>query len=260
MAMLAYVALGAAAGTLAGLLGVGGGLVVVPVLLWVFTAEGFPSSSAMHLAVGTSLGAILFTAVSSALAHHRRGAVDWRVVAALSPGVVVGTALGVVVADSLSSRGLRTFFGLFELLAASYMVADVRPRADRGLPGPLGMAAAGSVIGAVSALAGIGGGTMTVPLLVWFRTGIRAAVATSAAVGIPVALAGAIGHALAGGGAELPPASLGYLYLPALLGLAATSVAFAPVGASLAHRLPTTALRRVFALFLFLVGLRMLAG
>lgn len=156
--LAAYLALGAVAGLLAGLLGVGGGLVVVPALAALFAWQGFPADGLMHFAVGTSLAAIVLTAASSALAHHRRGAVLWGVVAGMAPGAVVGTLGGAMVAAALSSRQLRVCFGLFELAVAAYMLVDPTPRTLRGLPGPLTRTAVGALIGAISALAGIAGG------------------------------------------------------------------------------------------------------
>jgi hypothetical protein len=256
----AYLALGAVAGLLAGLLGVGGGLVVVPGLAALFAWQGFPADGLMHLAVGTSLAAIVFTATSSALAHHRRGAVLWGVVVGMAPGAVVGTLGGAMVAAALSSRHLRVFFGHFELAVAVYMLVDPPPRTLRGLPGPLPRAAVGALIGAISALAGIAGGTLTVPWLASCRVRMHQAVATSAGLGLPIALAGSLAYALSGTDAVRPDLSLGYVYLPAMVGVAGGSVTFAPLGAHLAHRLSTTGLRRAFAGFLVLVGLRMLVG
>jgi len=255
-----YLLVGALAGTLAGLLGVGGGLVIVPALVWAFRDAGFPEQAIMHLAVGTSLATIVFTSASSVRAHQRRGAVRWDLMRRLAPGVVVGVLGGAALAGVLSTRSLAVVFGLLEVLIAAYMVWGGRSRAGTGAPGPAGMSLAGCGIGLVSGLAGIAGGTMSVPLLVWWQTPIHAAVATSAAVGFPIAVAGTLGFVVTGWTADLPPWSLGYVYLPALLGIAATSVLFAPLGATLAHRLRTGVLRRVFAVFLALVGIRMLVG
>jgi hypothetical protein len=255
-----YLLVGALAGTLAGLLGVGGGLVIVPALVWAFRDAGFPEQAIMHLAVGTSLATIVFTSASSVRAHQRRGAVRWDLMRRLAPGVVVGVLGGAALAGVLSTRSLAVVFGLLEVLIAAYMAWGGRSRAGTGAPGPAGMRLAGCGIGLVSGLAGIAGGTMSVPLLVWWQTPIHAAVATSAAVGFPIAVAGTLGFVVTGWTADLPPWSLGYVYLPALLGIAATSVLFAPLGATLAHRLRTGVLRRVFAVFLALVGIRMLVG
>jgi len=258
---LIYLALGAFAGTLAGMLGVGGGLVIVPVLAWVFLGFGFDGSVIMHLAVGTSLATIVFTSVSSVRAHHQRGAVQWPAVVRLMPGLVFGVAIGALLADKLPTPALRTVFGVFELLVAAQMGFSLLPEAHRELPGRWGMTLAGTVIGSVSAVVGIGGGTLTVPFLLWCGVAMRQAVATSAACGLPIAVAGAVAFAYVGGGNQnLPPYAFGYLYLPALLGVAASSILFAPLGARLAHTLPTIALKRFFAIFLAVLGVKMLAG
>jgi hypothetical protein len=258
---LIYLAVGAGAGLLAGLFGVGGGLVIVPVLVWVFAGVGIDGAVGMHLAIGTSLATIIFTSMSSVRAHHRRGAVQWPVVRQLAPGIVFGTALGALVADQMPTDMLRTVFGVFELTVAAQLGFALLPEAHRTLPARFGMGLAGSVIGAVSAVVGIGGGTLTVPFLLWCGVTVRQAVATSAACGLPIAAAGAVSFALTGwGNTALPPQAIGYVYLPALIGVAASSILLAPLGAHLAHNLPTQVLKRVFALFLALLGVKMLLG
>lgn len=256
---LIYLGVGAAAGLLAGMLGVGGGLVIVPVLAWLFHGFGFDPALIMHLALGTSLATIVFTSISSVRAHHRRGAVLWPAVQRLAPGIVLGVALGAQLVERLPTASLRTVFAAFVLLAAVQMGFSLLPEACRALPGRLGTAGAGALIGGVSAIVGIGGGTLTVPFLLWCSVSLRQAVATSAACGLPIAAAGALAFAWTGyGNAALPVHALGYVYLPATLGIALSSVVFAPLGARLAHRLPVPVLKRFFALFLALVGLRML--
>lgn len=260
-ALFAYLILGAFAGTVAGLLGVGGGLIIVPVLAYIFAHHGIAPEHLMHLAIGTSLATIVFTSLSSVRAHHRRGAVRWRLFARITPGIIVGALVGSVVADRLPSGYLKIVFGVFELAVAAQMALAARPSPSRQLPGWRGMSGAGGIIGAVSAVVGIGGGTMTVPFLAWCNVPMRQAVATSAAVGLPIAVAGAVGFAANGWHqAGLPAGSVGYVYLPALGGVALASVLFAPLGARLAHTLPAAALKRVFAAFLVLLGLRMLLG
>ncbi len=258
---LIYLAVGAGAGLLAGLFGVGGGLVIVPVLVWVFAGVGIDAAVGMHLAIGTSLATIIFTSISSVRAHHRRGAVQWPVVRQLAPGIVFGTALGALVADQMPTDMLRTVFGVFELTVAAQLGFALLPEAHRTLPARFGMGLAGSVIGAVSAVVGIGGGTLTVPFLLWCGVTMRQAVATSAACGLPIAAAGAVSFALTGwNNAALPPQAIGYVYLPALIGVAASSIVLAPLGAHLAHNLPTQVLKRFFALFLAVLGVKMLLG
>ncbi|NIR96510.1 MAG: sulfite exporter TauE/SafE family protein [Gammaproteobacteria bacterium] len=257
--LAAYLVLGAFAGTVAGLLGVGGGLVIVPVLALLFSAQGMSGDVFMHMAVGTSLATIVVTAVSSAAAHHRRGAVDWPVFWRLSPGIVAGALLGSAIAGVLPSSLLRGFFGVFEIGVAIQMAFGARPAPHRQLPGATGTALAGFLIGIVSAIVGIGGGTMTVPFLVWCNVGMRRAVATSAACGLPIALAGAVGFTVAGwNAASLPAMSTGYVYWPAVAGIVIASILFAPLGARLAHTLPVPLLKRFFAIFLAALGLRML--
>ncbi len=256
---LIYLALGAFAGTLAGLLGVGGGLVIVPVLAWSFALSGIDHGVIMHLAVGTSLATIVFTSLSSVRAHHKRGAVQWVAFRRLMPGIVLGAWLGAVVAQLLPTSALRSVFGVFELAVAVQMGFALLPEGHRELPARFGMMLAGAVIGGVSAIIGIGGGTLTVPFLAWCNVPMRQAVATSAATGLPIAVAGAIGFVATGWSATaLPQGAVGYLYLPALAGIVATSVLFAPLGARLAHTLPTAILKRFFALLLALLGVRML--
>lgn len=267
--LIAYGLLGAFAGTMAGLLGVGGGLIIVPVLIFLWQPDGLGGTQAVQLAIGTSLAVIVFTSLSSVRAHHLRGSVLWPVFWRLTPGILLGAWLGAAVASMMPQQMLKTVFGLFELLVAAQMtfaarastqVAAANPPAQ-SLPGALAMGLVGSVIGAVSALVGIGGGTMTVPFLNAYKVRIQHAVGTSAACGLPIALGGALSYLLLGwGNTALPTGSLGYVYGPALLSIAVTSTLFAPVGAALAHRLPTQMLKRIFAGFLALLGVWMLAA
>ncbi|MFO1429264.1 MAG: sulfite exporter TauE/SafE family protein [Candidatus Competibacteraceae bacterium] len=256
-----YMAIGAATGVVAGLLGVGGGLIIVPALAWIFHLHGMPEPVIMHLALGTSLATIIVTSISSVRAHHRHRAVLWSVFRQLAPGLVIGTLLGSKLAGTLRSDTLRIIFGIFELTVAAQMGFGFKPAAHRNLPGTGGMVTAGGLIGLVSAVVGIGGGSLTVPFLTWCNATIHKAVATSAACGLPIAIAGAVGYMITGWGhPELPPWSLGYVYGPALLGIALISMLSAPWGAKLAHSLPTATLRKAFAGFLGLVGIKMLIG
>jgi uncharacterized membrane protein YfcA len=260
-AVIIYLLLGAFAGLVAGLLGVGGGLIIVPVLVFIFTGQGVAEHLIVHLAVGTSLATIVFTSISSVRAHHQHGAVLWPAFWQLTPGIVIGAWLGALFADLLASDQLRRFFGVFELLVAIQMTFNVKPRPHRQLPGRAGMVGAGSVIGAISAIVGIGGGTMTVPFLVWCNVAMRKAVATSSACGLPIAVAGATGFIVTGWNAvDLPAYSSGYVYWPAFIGIVIASVLSAPLGARLAHRLPAAQLKRIFAVLLYILGLRMLLG
>ena len=259
--LLLYLALGAFAGVMAGMLGVGGGLIIVPVLAWIFGRQPISDALIMHLAIGTSLASIVITSISSIRAHHQRGAVLWPAFWRLTPGIVIGAWLGAAVADLLSSAALTKIFAVFVLMVAAQMAFGAKPAPQRELPKPTGMAATGVVIGMVSAIVGIGGGSLTVPFLSWCNTPIRQAVATSAACGLPIALAGALGFIVTGLNApHLPAWSLGYVYGPALVGVASASMLTAPLGAKLAHTLPTNSLKKVFAVFLAAVGSKMLLG
>ena len=259
MELLAYLITGAVAGLLAGLLGVGGGLVIVPALAWLLAGYHMPDGHLMHLAVGSSLAAIIPTALSSLLAHQRRGSVRWPVVRAVLPGILAGALGGAWLARQVSSPGLALCFGLFEVLVALQLFFAVKPAAHRGLPGTSGMTVAGVIIGVVSALLGIGGGTLTTPFLLWNGIDIRHAVGTSATCGLPIALAGATGFAFSGQAVMAGHAwTTGFIYWPAVAGIVVASVPLAPLGTRLAHHLPRRHLQRVFALFLLLVGLKML--
>lgn len=261
MDLLILLSMGALAGLLAGLLGIGGGLVIVPVLALVFDGQGVDGSVIMHLAIGTSLATIVTTSLSSLRAHHRRGAVEWPVFVRITPGIILGGILGSSLAAVLPSDILRMAFAVFLLLVAIRMAFDVAPGPHRQLPGRAGMTLAGTLIGAVSTLMGIGGGTLSVPFLTWCNVGVRRAVATSAAIGLPIAVTGTILYMITGWKQPVLPAlSLGYINLPAYAGIVVASVLFAPLGARLAHRLPERLLKRFFAAFLALLGVKLLLG
>ena len=256
---LAYSMLGVFSGFMAGLLGVGGGAIMVPVLVMIFAAVGVPHEHVLHLALGTSMATIVFTSLSSLRAHHAHAAVMWNVVRGFSPGIVAGTLLGTVIAAHVSTRGLAWFFSCFIAMVAFQMAFNLKPAASRGLPGDFGLAGVGTGIGAVSALAAIGGGSMTVPYLTWCNVSVQRAIGTSAAVGLPISLAGTLGYLWNGSSQTgLPAAALGYVYLPALVCLVATSMLTAPMGARLAHRLPVATLKRAFAGLLVVLAGKML--
>jgi uncharacterized membrane protein YfcA len=259
--ILPFLALGAVAGTLAGLLGIGGGILVVPGLAFLLGDGTVPPERLMQFAVGTSLATIVATALSSIRAHHRRGAVDWPVMARLTPGIVAGALLGAAIADLLPTRTLAIVFGVFLLIISVRLFLPGQPGAHRRLPDPAGTSAYGAGIGTLSSLLGIGGGTLSVPLLTWHNMDVRAAVGTASACGLPIAIAGTIGFIVMGlGTSGLPAGATGYVYWPAFLAVVPTSMLFAPLGARLAHTLPRMALRRGFALFVAIVGVRMLVG
>lgn len=256
-----YLALGLATGFIAGLLGVGGGLIMVPVLTWAFLQQGFTPDYNIHLALGTSLATIVLTAVSSLRAHHGHGAVDWGVVRRIAPGILLGTLAGALIAAHLSDFGLKLFFTLFLFYAATQMLLGFKPPANRSLPGWPGMTAAGGVIGLVSSWVGIGGGTLTIPFLTWCNLGMRGAIGTSSAVGLPIALAGAAGYVVSGWHAPgLPAWSAGFVHLPAFLAIVATTWLTAPLGARCTHTWPVARIKRLFAGLLYLLGVRMAYG
>ena len=256
-----YLLAGGAAGFFAGLLGVGGGLFVVLALVWVFESKGIHPSVVVHLAVGTSLAVMVLTAISSIRAHHSRGAVLWQTFARLAPGIVIGAWLGAAVADLLPTIWLKRLLAVFVILVGLQMVSGIRPGSHRPLPGTPGLFAAGSLIGMISAALGIGGGAFTVPFLTWCSVNMRNAVATSAACGLPIALAGSLGFVVAGwGDGVLPPGSSGFVYWPAFAAISLASYLLAPLGARLAHSLPLPILRRVFAALLLLVGVKLMLG
>lgn len=254
-----YLMLGVVAGILAGLLGVGGGLIIVPVLFALFTQIGMDHAVIMHVAIATSLATILFTSIASTYAHHRHRAVIWSAFWRLTPGILCGAFIGASFADYLPTSVLIICFAIFELIVAYQMWFAFKPGASRSLPGSSGMLATGGVIGSVSAIVGIGGGTLTVPFLSWCNQGIRHAVATSSACGFPIALASVVAYLFLGQDEpNIPKQSIGYIYLPAFMSISLMSLLFAPLGAKFAHRLPVMTLKKIFAILLTLIGVRML--
>ncbi len=258
-AMLLLCLTGCVSGTLAGLFGIGGGAIMVPAMLIVLPDIGIEERVALHVALGTSLAAIIFAGASSTLSHHRRGAVLWPAVKGLVPGLVIGSLVGGAVAGWIPRVGLQWFFGLFLLLVALKLFTGFRPRPGASLPGATGLFAAGSGIGVLSAWAGIGGGSLTGPFLIWRQVDPRNAVASAAACGLPIAFAGTAGFAFSGWSEpSLPPFSTGYVYWPAVLALSVTSALFAPLGARIAHSVPRQALQRAFAVLLAAVAVGVL--
>jgi uncharacterized protein len=246
-------ALGLCAGFLAGLLGVGGGMLMVPFLTLIFSHRGVPADMAVKMAIATSMATIFFTSLSSVRAHHQRGAVRWDVVRGMAPGILAGGLLAGAGAFSLiKGQALALVFAGFVSFSAVQMLLDRKPKAGRQLPGLVGQAAAGTGVGFVSGLVGAGGAFVSVPFMAWCNVPIHNAVATSAALGFPIALANTLGYVI--GGWNLPaalPGAIGYLYLPALVVIALASVSMAPVGARVAHATPRGPLKKVFAVLLF---------
>ncbi|WP_199065220.1 sulfite exporter TauE/SafE family protein [Chitinimonas sp. BJB300] len=259
LAISAFLATGCAAGFLAGLLGVGGGLIIVPALVAIFEANHFPPEHTLHIALGTSLASIIFTSISSLRAHHGRGAVQWTTVKGMAAGLALGTFGGAWLAAKIPSLGLKWFFVFFAYVVAAQMLSGFKPKPSRQLPGSSGLACAGGIIGTVSAFVGIGGGSMSVPFLTLCNMPLPAAIGTSAALGLPIALGGLAGYAFNGVGlSHLPAYSLGFVYLPALIGIVVASSLVAPLGATMAHRLPVARLKQCFAGLLILIASRML--
>jgi uncharacterized membrane protein YfcA len=256
---LVYLVCGAVAGILAGLLGVGGGLVIVPMLVFVFPWQGVPGELIQIMALGTSLASIAVTSIASFRAHDKRGAVRWDIWRAITPGILIGTFGGGFLAATLPMASLRGFFVCFVYYVSIQMFLDFKPKASRHLPGTFGMNSVGAVIGVVSSLVGIGGGSLSVPFMTYCNVPMHTAVGTSAAIGFPIAVAGTLSFIWNGLSApNLPPYSLGYISLTALAGLVVASYLTAPLGAKLSHSLPVNKLKRFFAVFLFCIATRML--
>lgn len=257
----AYLVLGSLVGFLAGLLGVGGGAMTVPILVMLFTAQNFPQEHVLHLALGTALACIVFTSASSLRAHHAHAAVNWQIIRRFAPGIAVGTLLGSLVAGSFPTRLLTMIFVVFIFYAASEILANRKPKSNRQLPGVIGLTTVGLGIGVASSLVAAGGAFLTIPFMTWCNVKLHEAIGTSSALGFAIAIPGAIGYMITGWhAAPLPPGALGFVYLPALAFFVIGSMFFAPLGARTAHRLPVKKLRRIFAVVLYALALKMLAS
>ena len=258
---LGYVAVGATVGFFAGLLGIGGGAIMVPLLVMLFEAQGLPKAHILHLAVGSGMASILFTSLSSMRAHAVRGVVRWDLALALTPGILVGGLLGSAITAWISTQVFATLFTVVVFFAATNILIDRKPKPSRQLPGALGSMLVGVVISFFSTLAALGGAFLTIPFALYCNVPMLQAIGTAAIVGFPIALAGCIGFIAAGWGQSgLPPHSIGYVYLPAVLGITLASVLTAPLGAAAAHRLPTKRLKLVFALLLYGLAAKMLVS
>jgi uncharacterized protein len=256
--LIALIVLGAMTGFMAGLLGIGGGMLLVPFMTFLFTLSGFPPELIVKIAIATSLATILFTSLSSVLAHHKKGAVRWDIAKPMAVGAFIGTFIGANFAGALKSSWLALFFAVFVGFSALQMLRSKKPKPSRDVPAAAGLGAMGSLIGFISSLVGAGGGFITTPFLTWCNVAMHQAVATSAALGFPIAAGGLIGYVVAGTTeANLPAGSLGYIYLPALVAVSAASLVTAPIGAKTAHRMQVASLKRVFAYMLLLLALYM---
>ena len=248
--------MGACAGFLAGLLGIGGGMIMVPFMTMILTTKGFDTDVVVKMAVATSLATICFTSLSSVRAHHKRGAVLWPVARVLAPGILLGSLVGAQIAVAMPTRVLSWVFATFVAYSATQMLLDKKPKPSRTLPGNLGMFGMGNVIGLVSALVGAGGAFISVPFMTWCNVKIHQAVATSAALGFPIALAGTLGYIWAGHNLPtMPDGAVGYLYLPGLVVISMASMTTAPLGARTAHRMDIKPLKRAFAFVLYALAI-----
>jgi uncharacterized membrane protein YfcA len=250
-----FLAIGGVVGFIAGLLGIGGGMTMIPLLTLIFGYQHFPPEHILHIAVATSLATIVFTSISSVRAHHAHGAVVWPIFWKLGPGILAGSLLGPQIVSGLSTAALSGVFAAFAAFTATRLLRNPKPRATRMLPGPLGMFGVGGAMGALSSMVGAGGAFISVPFMTACNVRIHNAVATSAALGLPIAAAGTAGYLIAGlRQAGMPPYTVGFINLPALVAIASASVLTAPAGARMAHRWPVGRLRRAFAALLYCIA------
>ncbi len=256
---LAYLAMGLGVGVFAGMLGIGGGTMLVTLMVFAFGAQGFPADRVLHLALGTAMATIIPTSIASFRAHHRHGAVRWDIVRAAEPGLVLGAVAGTIIAGGIPSKNLAIVFVAFAYYAGAQMMLDIKPKPARQLPGPRVVAATGAVVGVLCALVGAAGGIITIPLLTMCNVPIRSAIGTSAAFGLPVAIAGTAGYVWSGLEADhLPPLAVGYVFVPALIAVMIGTALTVPAGARLAHRMPVPILKRMFAVILWVLATKML--
>ena len=259
MFLLGYILLGAVAGLIAGVFGLGGGIIIVPTLIFTFSYLNFPADVLTHLAVGTSLSTILFTSLSAIYVHHKKLAIDWSLAIKLSLGMIFGGLIGAYVAEFMSAAVLQRIFAFYSISVALQMWFSWSPKAILTLPARFGCALLGSAIGIISGLFGIAGGSLVVPVLTLYRVKITQAIATSAVTGFPIALSGTVGYIIMGwNNPALPENSFGYVYWPEMLGIILSSTAFAKFGALLAHRVSPRKLKKLFAVMLIFVAVKLL--
>lgn len=256
--LFAYVATGAFVGFIAGMLGIGGGMTLVPILAALFAAQAMGGDHTVHLALATAMASAAFTSSASVREHHRHGAVDWTLVRRFVPGMVAGSLAATFASGWISQRALALSFAVIVFAAALNMLAGRKPAAAHALPGPLALFALGVVIGGVSGLVSAGGTFLLMPVMLYCGVAMHTAIGTGAAIGIPVTAIGTLGYIAAGWRvAGLPDPHAGFVYLPALAGLVLGSLVTAPMGARAAHRLPVVTLKRVFALLMIVLAARM---
>ena len=259
--LAAYAAVGAFVGFLAGLLGIGGGMTLVPILAALFSAQALAPAHSVHLALGTGMASVMFTSSASVREHHRLGSVDWGIVRRLAPGMVGGTLLSTLASGWVAQRSLALAFAVIVYGGAIQLLLGKKPAAARTLPGLAGTIAVGLAIGIVCGLVSAGGAFLTVPFMLFCGVAMHTAIGTAAAVSIPVAVIGTIGFVVSGWRVEaLPALSVGFVYLPALMALVIGSVLTAPFGARAAHRLPVATLKRVFAGLLIVLATKMVVS
>lgn len=257
---LGYLAIGGVVGLFAGMLGVGGGLLIIPSLAYALEAQGFPREYVLHIAIGTAMASIMFTSVSSTRAHALRGSVRWDIARAMTPGILVGSLLGAILAKFISTRMLALYFAAFVCYLAINMVTGTRTKVGAQPPGSIGIFTAGFVISGLCSLLAMGGAVMTVPFMLRWRISMVQAIGTAAAVGFPIALGGTVGYVMSGWDSALPKWSIGYVYLPALAALTFASVLAAPLGARIAHRVPDKVLQLIFSSLLLVLAGHMLVS
>jgi len=255
------IVLGSIVGFLAGVLGIGGGLIIVPTLVYLLPLLGINSDIVMPIALATSLGAIVITSSSAALAHHKNKNIDWDLAKPLMIVVALGALLGAFIADFLSAQALTNFFAVMVLLLALYMLMSIAFTKDRTMPSTVVLQFISGLMGIIASLMGIAGGAILVPALTYFGLSMRKSIGIATVCGVMVALFGSLGYIITGlGQANLPSWSIGYIYLPALLGIIISSSLFAPIGVKYASKLPVKTLKKFFALFLILVAIKMLSS
>lgn len=257
--IVAYCLAGAAIGFLAGLLGIGGGMALVPVLAALFTAQQFAPDHVIHLALGTGMASVIFTSMASARAHARLGGVDFALVRKLAPSMVAGSLASALAAGLIEQRALALAFTVIVYAGAAQMIWNRKPKPGRSVPGTMGLLTVGFAIGVACGLVSAGGAFLTVPFMLWCGVSMRTAIGTGAMLGLPVAILGTIGYLISGWNVPgLPGDALGFVSMLALFGVVCGSVLTAPLGARLTHRLPVLALKRIFAAFLFILATKML--
>lgn len=250
---------GGCAGFLAGLLGIGGGMILVPFMIIVFNHQGFSQDIIVHMAIATGMTTILFTSLSAIRAHHRHGSIDWKLVAGFTPGIIVGSFLGgSELFEAFNTGWLSLFFAVFIVYTSIQMFINKKPKPERELPGKLGLFSYGTFSGGLSSLLGAGGAFVTVPFMIWCNVSPHVAMATSSGLGFPIALASTLGYVFGSfGRPDLPAGSFGFIYLPAVACIVATSIFTAPLGAKLARKLNVVQLKRVFGVMLMFLALFM---